>query len=402
MRLGNLFKTNIASPKTFIFFTISIESIAGGLLLPVLPYIVERFSSDAFTIGLLTSSFAAAQFIATPLLGAVSDRMGRRPILLICTAGTSLAFYIFGFANTLWLLFLSRIFNGLTGGVISTAQAYLADIAQSQQERTKNFGLIGASAGLGFILGPALGGSLGAINIKLPVFVAGTAALINTIIGYYQLGESLTHKIEEPIRISNLNPFTQLTELLRRNQVRSLLLGFFIYNFAFSGFTSIFVVFVRDRFGWDPVQAGSVLVIVGIVSIVVQGVLIGKIVSLFGETKVGFIGLFLVSFSLVLAALAPVGILLYGIQSIFALGVGLASPCLRGLLASSVAAQEQGKVSGASQSLVSLGQIVAPSMAGFSYDNVGMGVPFCGEAVLVLLAIVMIWQNRSAVKSSWN
>jgi MFS family permease len=400
MRLGKFFKNHLASPKTFIFLTISIEAIAGGLLLPVLPYLVEQFRSDAFTIGLLTSSFAAAQFIATPVLGAVSDRIGRRPILLICTAGTSLAFYIFGFANALWLLFLSRIFNGLTGGVISTAQAYLADVSQSEQERTKNFGLIGAAAGLGFILGPALGGALAPINIKLPVFVAGTAALINTIIGYYQLTESLTHKIEKPIRINNLNPFTQLAELLRRNQVRNLLLGFFIYNFAFSGFTSIFVVFIRDRFDWEPAQAGSLLLVIGIVSIVVQGTLIGKIVPLFGEMTVSFTGLFLVSLALVLIALAPIGILLYGTQAIFALGVGLASPSLRGLLASSVAEQEQGKVSGASQSLVSLGQIIAPSIAGFSYDQLGMEVPFWGAALLVILAIVTIWPNRGAMKSA--
>jgi MFS family permease len=177
-------------------------------------------------------------------------------------------------------------------------------------------------------------------------------------------------------------------------------LGFFIYNFAFSGFTSIFVVFIRDRFDWEPAQAGSLLLVIGIVSIVVQGTLIGKIVPLFGEMTVSFTGLFLVSLALVLIALAPIGILLYGTQVIFALGVGLASPSLRGLLASSVAEQEQGKVSGASQSLVSLGQIIAPSIAGFSYDQLGMEVPFWGAALLVLLAIVTIWPNRGAMKSA--
>jgi MFS family permease len=400
MQLGNFFRNHFASPKTFIFITILIEVIAGGLLVPVLPYLVEQFRSDAFTIGLLTSSFAAAQFVATPVLGSFSDRIGRRPILLTCTAGTSLAFYLFGFADALWLLFLSRIFNGLTGGVVSTAQAYLADISQSQQDRTKNFGLIGAAAGLGFILGPALGGWLAPINIKFPVFAAGTAALLNTMIGYYQLPESLTRKAKEPMRLSNLNPFTQLAELLRRNQVRNLLLGFFIYNFAFSGFTAIFVVFVRDRFGWSPVQAGSVLLVIGIVSIAVQGFLIGKIVPLFGEAKISFTGLFLVSLSLVLVAIAPMGVLLYGIQAIFALGVGLAAPCLRGLLANSVAEQEQGKISGGSQSLVSLSQVLAPSIAGWSYDHFGMEVPFWGEALLVLLAMITIWQNRSVIKSA--
>lgn len=400
MQLGKFLNNDFAFPKIFIFLTVLTEVIVGGILFPILPYFVERFSSDAFTIGLLASSFGAAQFVATPVLGAVSDRIGRRPILLMCTAGTSLACYIFGFANALWLLFLSRIFNGLTGGVVSTAQAYLADISQSEQERTKNFGLIGATFGLGFILGPALGGALATINIKLPVLLAGTIALINTIIGYYQLTESLTHKIEKPIRITNLNPFTQLAELLHRKQVRNLLLGFFIYSFVFSGCTNIFVIFLRDRFGWDPIQAGSLFVVAGIVSAVVQGVLIGKIVPIFGEMKVGLTGLFLFSVALALIALTPFGILLYGIQAILALGDGLAFPSLRGLLASSVAEQEQGKISGGSQSLMSLGQILAPSITSFSYDKLGMEAPFWGATLLVLLAIVIIPQNRSAMKSA--
>ena len=400
MRLGKFLNSKPASPKIFILLTVLTEVIMGGMLFPITPYFVERFRSDAFTIGLLASTFATAQFIAAPVLGALSDRIGRRPILLMSTAGSSLASYIFGFANALWLLFLSRIFNGLTGGVISTAQAYLVDISESEQERTKNFGLIGATLGLGFILGLALGGSLGAINIKLPIFFAGTVALMNTIFGYYHLKESLIHKIEKPIRITNLNPFTHLAELLRRNQVRNLLLGLFIYKFAFIGCTKISVIFLRDRFGWDPIQAASLFVVAGIVSAVVQGVLIRKIVPIFGEMKVALTGLLFFSVALVLIPLAPFGILLYGIQVTLALGDGLAFPSLQGLLANSVAEQEQGKINGGSESLMSLGIMLAPLISTFSYDRLGMEAPFWGATLLVLLAIVVIVQNRSAMKSA--
>ncbi|MEO1132615.1 MAG: MFS transporter, partial [Cyanobacteria bacterium J06639_1] len=141
------------SPLVFLFVTVTIEVMGSSLLFPAIPFVVRQFREDALTIGLLSSSFAIAQFLAAPFLGALSDRVGRRPVLLTCALGTSISFFIFGFANTLWLLFASQIVNGLTGGVVSTAQAYIADVSANPQERTKNFGLLGAAAGLGFIFG---------------------------------------------------------------------------------------------------------------------------------------------------------------------------------------------------------------------------------------------------------
>ncbi|MEM9511979.1 MAG: MFS transporter, partial [Cyanobacteria bacterium P01_E01_bin.48] len=223
------------SPLVFLFITVTIEVMGSSLLFPVIPFVVQQFRADALTIGLLSSSFAIAQFLAAPFLGALSDRVGRRPVLLACALGTSASFFIFGFANTLWLLFASQIVNGLTGGVVSTAQAYIADVSKSPQDRTKNFGLLGAAAGLGFIFGPALGGILAAIALKLPAFVAGAIALGNTCLGYFTLPESLKVKRADPINVTDLNPIKQLGTLFARLQLRYLLIGYFIFFLAFAG-----------------------------------------------------------------------------------------------------------------------------------------------------------------------
>ncbi|MEO1133628.1 MAG: MFS transporter, partial [Cyanobacteria bacterium J06639_1] len=250
------------------------------------------------------------------------------------------------------------------------------------------------------IFGPALGGVLAAIALKLPAFVAGGIALGNTLLGYFTLPESLKTRRAEPIRASDLNPIEQLGSLFAKPQLRFLLIGYFIFFLSFTGFTNNFSVYVRDRFAWGPPNIAGILLVVGIVSSIVQGGLIRKLVPRFGETRLAIAGLSTVAIALTLVALSPVGWYLYGIQSLFALGVGMASPSLRGAIANAVSDTEQGAASGGSQSLGSLTQILGPFFAGLLYDNLGATVPIWMGAGLTVVAIAAIAQNATKSRTA--
>ncbi|MBC7880081.1 MAG: MFS transporter [Anaerolineae bacterium] len=377
------------SPLIFIFLTVFIDLMGGSLLIPVLPFLVERFRSDALTIGWLTASFSIAQFLAAPVLGSLSDRYGRRPVLLICVLGTALGYFVFGWAKSLWVLFLARIIDGITGGVISTAQAYIADIS-TPEERTKNFGLIGAAFGLGFILGPTIGGVLARIDLNLPVFFAGGISLVNLVLGYFTLNESLPPERRRPISAVDFNPLRSLANLLDQKSLQGILIGFFLYNFAFAGFTGIFTLAIRDRFGWGPDLAAWLFAFIGIISTIVQGGLIRKLVPAFGETRLAISGLALIALAYGLVCVIPSGPWLYLTQGILAVGIGLTAPSLRGVLSNRTSPENQGRVLGGAQALASLGQVVGPLWAGWSYDYLGRLVPFWVGAIWQLAAIALV------------
>lgn len=382
----------ISVPRlAFIFITILIDKVGESLIFPILPFLVERFRSDAFTLGMLVSSFAIAQFIAIPIISGLSDRYGRRPVLLVCILGTAISYYMFGLATSLWVLFLSRIIDGITGGVAPTAQAYIADIS-APEDRAKNFGLTGAAFGLGFILGPALGGALANISLNLPVFVAGTIALLNFILGWFVLSESLDPDQRRPFTRRDLNPIGQLSDLLKNPQIQGLVVGFFIFNFAFAGFSSIFVLFLDNRYGWGPNQAALVFVFIGVVSTVVQGGLIRQLLPRFGEAKLSLAGLLMIAAAFGGLVLIPAkGLILlpalYTTQALLALGVGLIIPSMRGLISNRVSNQEQGKTLGGNQALQSIAAILGPLWAGWMFDHSGMLSPFGVGALLMLIAV---------------
>ena len=293
-------------------------------------------------------------------------------------------------------MFIAQIANGITGGVVSTAQAYMADIASSPQERTKNFGLIGASAGIGFILGPLVGGLLGGISLRLPFFVAGAIAAANALCTYLLLPESLKEPNPSPLSPKEFIPFRQLLDLLQRPRLFSLMFGYFTFFMAFSGFTNIFVVLVKNRYEWGPMDAAGILFFVGIVASSVQGGLIRKLLPRFGELSLTLTGFSMVSLALCLVAISPRGYYLYGTQALFAFGVGIAAPSLRGLIANSVSDDEQGKVSGGSQSLSSLTQVLGPLLAGLAYDRWFPTAPLWIGAALVICAVLVIGSGPTA------
>src|SRR5881394_2648303 len=272
------------SPLLVIFVTVFIDLIGFGIVIPVLPYYAEgtRFGATPREVGLLFASYSVMQLVFAPVLGRLSDKYGRRPVLLVSLLGTSLGFLILGFATTLWMLFLGRIIDGISGGNISTAQAYIADVT-TEEDRAKGMGLIGAAFGLGFVLGPAIGGVLSRWGINVPFLFAGGLALANAVLLYLALPETVT--ADHPARASAASGrgWGQLMTSLRNPRLSVVLTIYFLSIVAFSIMTATFSLFMMFRLGYDAFHNGWVFAFVGIISAAVQGGLIGKLVKRFGE-----------------------------------------------------------------------------------------------------------------------
>jgi multidrug resistance protein len=355
------------SPLLIIFVTVFIDLIGFGIVIPVLPYYAEgtKFGATPSQVGLLFASYSVMQLIFAPVLGRLSDKYGRRPILLISLLGTSVGFLILGFATTLWMLFVGRIIDGISGGNISTAQAYIADIT-TKENRAKGMGLIGAAFGLGFVFGPAIGGILSRWGINVPFLFAGGLAFLNAILLYFALPETVTP--DHPARISAAagRGWQQLIGALRNPQLGFVLTIYFLSIVAFSIMTATFSLFMMFRLGYDAFHNGWVFAFVGIISAIIQGGLIGKLVKRFGEPLLVIIGGLLFSASLlaipfVTAATGLLAILTLGAAT--AIGQALSAPSLSSLASKSAGAGEQGGVLGVMQSVASLARAVGPSLA---------------------------------------
>jgi DHA1 family tetracycline resistance protein-like MFS transporter len=357
------------SPLLVIFITVFIDLVGFGIVIPVLPYYAEgsHFGATPREVGLLFASYSVMQLIFSPVLGRLSDRYGRRPILLISLMGTCLGFLILGFATTLTMLFIGRIIDGISGGNISTAQAYIADIT-TKENRAKGMGLIGAAFGLGFVFGPAIGGILSHWGMNVPFLFAGGLAFANVILLYFTLPETVTH--DHPARVSAASGrgWKQLVEALRQPQLAFVLTIYFLSIVAFSIMTAVFSLFMMFRLGYDPWHSGWIFAFVGIISALVQGGLIGRLVKRFGEPMLVIVGGFLFTVSLFLSPFVGPSLGLLGILSIGALssiGNALSAPSLTSLGSKSASASEQGSVLGVMQSVASLARAVGPSIAAF-------------------------------------
>jgi DHA1 family tetracycline resistance protein-like MFS transporter len=356
------------SPLLVIFTTVFIDLIGFGIVIPVLPYYVEgtKFNASPRVVGLLFASYSVMQLVFTPILGRLSDKYGRRPILFLSLLGTSLGFFIMGFANTLWMLFAGRIIDGITGGNISTAQAYIADIT-TPENRAKGMGMIGAAFGLGFIFGPAIGGILSRWGISVPLFFAGGLALANAILLYFTLPETVT--ADHPARNSAATGrWSQLAASLKQPQLAYVLVIYFVFIVAFSIMTTSFALFTMFRFGYDASHNGYLFMYVGILGALVQGVLIGRLVKRFGEVKLVIVGALLFAASLFLfpfvgPATGLATLLLLG--GTFSLGNSLATPSLTTLASKSAGRGEQGGVLGVTQSVASLARVIGPLISAF-------------------------------------
>lgn len=357
------------SPLLVIFTTVFIDLVGFGIVIPVLPFYAEgtRFGATPREVGLLFASYSVMQLFFAPVLGRLSDKHGRRPVLLFSLLGTAIGFFILGSANSLWMLFLGRIIDGISGGNISTAQAYIADVT-TKENRAKGMGLIGAAFGLGFVFGPAIGGVLSRWGIQVPFLFAGALALANAVLLYFTLPETITP--DHPARTSAAagRSWHRLFSSLRNARLATVLAIYFVSIVAFSIMTASFSLFLMFRFGYDAFHNGWVFAFVGIVSALIQGGLIGRLVKRFGEPPLVIVGTLLFTVSLfaspfVTPVVGIIGILLTGFLS--SVGNALNAPTLTSLASKSVSENEQGTVMGVAQSVASLARAVGPALAAF-------------------------------------
>ena len=352
------------SPLLVIFITVFIDLIGFGIVIPVLPFYVEgtRFNASPRAVGLLFASYSIMQLIFTPILGRLSDRYGRRPVLFLSLLGTGVGFLILGFATTVWMLFAGRIIDGITGGNISTAQAYIADVT-TPENRAKGMGMIGAAFGLGFIFGPAIGGILSRWGINIPFLFAAGLAFSNAILLYFTLPETVTSAHPARVSAGAAGRWSQLLKALRQSRLALILAIYFLFIVAFSVMTTSFGLFTMYRFGYDAHDTGWLFVFVGVIGAIVQGGLIGRLVNRFGEMPLVIAGALLFAASLFVIPLTSphtglMTLLLVG--ATFAVGNSLATPSLTSLASKSAGRGEQGGVLGVTQSVASLARTVGP------------------------------------------
>jgi DHA1 family tetracycline resistance protein-like MFS transporter len=372
------------SPLLVIFITVFIDLVGFGIVIPVLPFYAEgtKFGATPSQVGLLFASYSVMQFIFAPVLGRLSDKYGRRPVLLVSLLGTASGFLILGFANTLWLLFVGRIIDGISGGNISTAQAYIADVT-SKEDRAKGMGLIGAAFGLGFVFGPAIGGILSRWGINVPFLFAGMLALLNAVLLFFVLPETVTR--DHPARVSAASGrgWNQLVAALRKPALASVMTIYFLGIVAFSIMTASFSLFMMFRLGYDAFHNGWIFAFVGVISAIVQGGLIGRLVKKFGEPLLVIVGALLVAASLVLVPfvtpLTRIAVFLL-IGAATSIGQALLAPSLSSLASKSTSAAQQGSVLGVMQSVASLARAVGPSLAAILIYSAVAHVGFDGLA----------------------
>jgi DHA1 family tetracycline resistance protein-like MFS transporter len=391
--------TSVGRTSLALLLVITLLNTMGiTIIVPIVPFLTVQYLTHphnlAVIVGWLTAAYGICQLIAAPGLGVLSDRFGRRPILFICLLGSAFGYLILGLGGALWLLFLGRIIDGLTGGNISVLFGYVADITEPK-DRGKYFGLLGSAAGVGSLIGPVLGGLLATINYRVPFLAAAVLLLLTLIWGYFLLPESLDneHRISS-ISVHELNPLNQLASAFRWANIRWLLLAWFLYAFPVGMLQTTLTVLMKDSLSFNVTQASLVVTVLGAVDILVQGVLVSRFLTLLGNIRLGLIALVLVGISYLvlgsIAFLATPMLLFVGII-LFAGAGSLVENALRGLISEMGGRHEQGRMSGATQSLQSLGWVVGPLIGGFIYTTWGHFQVYASAALITILAIVCVW-----------
>jgi DHA1 family tetracycline resistance protein-like MFS transporter len=355
------------SPLIVIFTTVFIDLVGFGIVIPVLPFYAEgtAFNATPRTVGLLFASYSIMQLIFSPILGGLSDKHGRRPVLLLSIIGTGIGFMILGLATTVWMLFIGRILDGITGGNISTAQAYIADVT-TEENRAKGMGLIGAAFGLGFIFGPAIGGILSHWGIHVPFFFAAALCFANAMLLFFTLPETVTADHPAKHSAAGGRSLGHIVASLKQPKLAFVLVIYFLFIVAFSIMTTSFSLYTMFRFGYDAQHTGYLFAYVGLIAVIIQGGLIGRLVKRFGEIPLVIFGALCFAISLfavpfVGPAAGGLGALLLG-GGVFSMGNSLATPALTSLASKSAGPAQQGIVLGVTQSTASLARAVGPSL----------------------------------------
>ena len=386
----------------FILITVFIDVLGIGIIIPILPELIKEFvgggTSDAARwFGVLAMVYAAAQFLFAPLLGALSDRVGRRPVILVSLFGLGIDYLIMGFAPTIGWLFAGRVIAGIMGASFTTAHAYIADVSPPET-RARNFGLVGVAFGLGFIFGPVAGGLLGGVDLRLPFFASAGLALVNWLYGFFVLPESLPPEKRDSFSWRKANPVGSLFVLGSNRLLAGLSVSFVFIGLAQRGLETAWVLYTGHRFGWDERANGLSLGLVGVMAAVVQGGLVQPVIRRWGERRAVLGGLAVAVATFLGYGLATEGWMLLVFIVLGSVG-GVAGPAIQSMVAGSVTARDQGKVQGGIQSLMSLTAIVAPILFTsvlFGYFTSPTapfqlpGAPFLLGALMYVTALVLL------------
>ena len=384
----------------FIFITILVDVIGIGIILPIIPDLIMELTGEgnhmAIIYGMwLTTAFAGMQFLFSPVLGEISDRFGRRPILLLALFGLSIDYMIHAWAPTIAWLFLGRFLAGITGASFTVASAYIADVS-TKENKAKNFGLIGAAFGVGFIIGPGIGGFFGEIDIRLPFYIAAGLTFANFLFGYFFVPESLAPENRRQINFMKMIPGVSLVALRNYKGLLLLISAFFLANLAGQALPSTWSYYGIERYEWNPRQIGISLMVVGLLVAIVQGFLVGVLVKKFGKRKIIIYGFLLWTVGMFLFSFAKEPWMLYAFLIPYALG-GIAGPTVQGVISNQVSEKEQGILQGSITGLVSitaiLGQLIFSPVFYFFIRPEGTiyfpGAPYALAALFLLAAFML-------------
>lgn len=377
----------------FIFVTAVLDIMAMGIIIPVLPPLIEQFSGSTARAGIINGLFVALwalmQFVCSPIIGSLSDRYGRRPVILLSTVGLATDYVLMALAPNLWWLALGRILAGITSASFTTVYAYMADITPPEA-RARAYGLIGAAFSAGFVAGPLVGGLLGEISPRAPFWAAAVLSGVAFLYGAFVLPESLKPENRMPFAWSRANPFGALTLLRSHSELLGLSLVNFLLYFAHHLFSAVFVLYAGHRYGWGAAEVGALLALVGLLDMGVQGVLVGPVVKRLGDRRTMTIGLFGGAIGIACMGLAPTGWLFTAAMLPNAMW-GLAMPTLQSLMTRRVSESEQGQLQGATMSVASIAGVASPLFFGFVYSlSVGKAPFFPQPGTAFLIAALIL------------
>jgi len=386
-----------------LFFIVLIDLIGFGVIIPLLPFYAEFFQASPATVGLVMATYSFTQFLAAPFWGRLSDRVGRRPVLLVSLAGAAVSYVWLGFAETLWMLFAARAVGGFMAGNISAAFAYVADIT-TRENRAKGMGAIGAAFGLGFIAGPAVGGILAGsdplnADYQSPAFAAAGLSVTALVLAFFILKESLPIEIRQKLA---KNPpqkrFAMFREALKRKNI-GLLIGLtFLATFAFAGLESTFAMWSRRQFGWGPEQNGYLFAYVGLLSAFIQGGLVGRLARRFGEASLIIQGATALALGVLLIPFSQNLVVLILAISIAGYGFSVISPSLNSLISLQVGEDEQGGIMGVTRSASTMARFTGPAWAGFLFATLGRDWPYYGGALVMVVVVILGIRSLKGLK----
>lgn len=365
-----------------IWTTVALDLVGFGIVAPILGRYAERFGAGGLQVGLLFASFSIAQMAFAPVLGRVSDRIGRKPVIVFSLVGTAVGSFVTGAAGALWVLFLGRILDGASGASVAVAQGAVADIAPPER-RAQLMGMLGAAFGVGFVVGPALGGLAALGGPHVPFFVAGSVAAVNAVVAVIRLPET---KPDVPHELRGNGRRSALTPALRRFAVVG-----FLASLGFAGFEATFSLWGKEQFGFTEGSASLVFVFVGVTLVGVQGGLIGPLTNRFGSRTLIRAGLSLVALGLVLLGLSTTWVLLFVALFLLSIGQGISGPSGSALVTELAPVERRGEAIGYQQSTAAFGRIAGPVVAGVLFDRVDTSAPFLVSGALVLLAVLTVW-----------